>query len=285
MELSIIISVHNEERYLPAQLDALLDQSWDGEWEVIVVDNRSTDATAQIVTDRAAVDSRVRLVAAHDRAGQSYGRNIGARVAKGSNLAFCDGDDIVASGWVGAIGDGLRQHEVVTGPHELDRLNPRWLADTRGRSIEQPVGTFFEIFPCIRGAGWGIRRHLWERLGGMREDFGACEDLELSLRCWLAGHDIVGIPEAVVHYRYRQAPQALWRQGMAYGANRPRITRMLVDRGLPRPPRLAGAGSWLRLVIAWPGLVTKGGRASWIWIAGNRLGQVIGSCRARVVML
>lgn len=114
MELSVIISAHNEERYLPAQLDALMAQDWDGEWEVIVVDNRSTDATAQIVADHAARDPRIRLVAAHERAGQSYGRNVGARAAEGTNLAFCDADDIVGAGWLAAIGDGLRQHEVVT---------------------------------------------------------------------------------------------------------------------------------------------------------------------------
>ncbi len=285
MEVSIIVCAHNEERHLPAQLDALVAQDWDGEWEVIVVDNRSTDATARIVRDRAAQDTRIRLVAAHERAGQSYGRNVGARAAKGESLAFCDADDVVAQGWLAAIGEALRQYEVVTGPHELDRLNPSWLANTRGRSIEEPVGTFYGIFPCIRGAGWGIRHAVWDELGGMREDLRACEDIELSLRCWRHGHQIVGLPDAVVHYRYRDSPRALWRQGLAYGQNRPRIARMLVDAGLPRPPRLAGARSWLLLLLRLPTLATPQGRAAWMWIAGNRVGQVIGSWRERVLML
>jgi GT2 family glycosyltransferase len=183
------------------------------------------------------------------------------------------------------MAEGLREHEVVTGPHELDLLNPPWLANSRGRSIEAPVGTFFGIFPCIRGAGWGTRRTTWDRLGGMREDYRAGEDLELSLRCWLAGIPIVGLPDAVVHYRYRQTARALWRQGFAYGSNRPRIARQLVDAGKPRPPRLAGLRSWLLLVLRLPTLVTRPGRAAWVWIAANRLGQVSGSIRERIVML
>lgn len=285
MELSIIICAHNEERHLPAQLDALLTESWDGEWEVIVVDNRSTDATAQIVNSYGAHNPRVRLLPAHGAAGQSYGMNEGARFARGESLAFCDGDDIVAPGWVSAIGNGLREYDVVTGPHELDRLNPPWLADSRGRSIEQPVGSFFGIFPCIRGAGWGIRRSVWDDIGGMREDFHAGQDIEFSLRCWRSGYQIVGIPHAVVHYRYRESPRELWRQGLAYGGNRPRITRMLVDAGLPRPPRLAGAKSWLLLLLRLPTLMALRGRAAWLWIAGNRVGQLIGSFRERVIML
>ncbi|MBK8459385.1 MAG: glycosyltransferase [Micropruina sp.] len=285
MDLSVIVCAHNEEKALGAQLDALLAQDWDGAWEIVVVDNGSTDGTAALVAAYAQRDQRVRLVGAFEKAGQSYGRNVGVRASAGTYLAFCDADDIVAPGWIAAIADGLGRHQVVTGPHELDLLNPRWLADSRGRSIEAPVGTFFGIFPCIRGAGWGIRRATWEDLGGMREDYRAGEDHELSLRCWLAGIPIVGIPDAVVHYRYRDTARALWRQGFAYGSNRPRIVRLLVEAGKPRPPRLAGLRSWILLVLRLPTLITRQGRASWVWIAANRCGQVVGSLRERTIML
>lgn len=146
MDVSVIICAHNEERYLPAQLRALRSQEWDGEWEVVVVDNRSSDTTAEIVAAQAAQDSRFRLVRAEDRAGQSYAMNVGGRATRSKWLAFCDADDVVGAGWLAAIAVGLEQHEVVTGPHELDLLNPRWLADSRGRSGELPIGSFFGIF-------------------------------------------------------------------------------------------------------------------------------------------
>lgn len=285
MDLSVIVCAHNEERHLSAQMDALLAQVWDGAWELIVVDNRSTDSTAAIVERYAAQDARVRLVPALERAGQSYGMNVGARAACADRLAFCDADDVVAPGWLAAIAAGLGKHEVVTGSHELDKLNPRWLADSRGRSAEEPVGSYYGIFPTIRGANWGIRRDAWVRIDGIKEDYSAGQDAELSLRCWLAGIDIVGLPGAVVHYRYRDTPRALWRQGFSYGAFRPRIARLLIEAGKPRPPRLAGWKSWAVLVLRLPTLATPEGRAVWVWIAANKAGQVVGSVRERTILL
>lgn len=285
MELSVVICAHNEERFLSAQLDALLANQWDSQWEVVVVNNRSTDQTAMIAEQYAHRSPRVRLVSAPDRPDKAYAMAVGVRVAAGDHLAFCDADDVVAAGWVAAIGDGLRCHDVVTGPHELDLLNPAWLADSRGRSIEEPVGTFAGIYPSIRGAGWGVRRAVWERVGGVPEGYAACEDAAFSLSCWKVGIDISGVPDAVVHYRYRQSAAGLWRQGLSYGTYRPRIARLLREAGLPTPPPFGGWRSWALLVLRLPTLVTRQGRCTWVWIAGNRAGQVIGSVRERTVMV
>ncbi|WP_084108538.1 glycosyltransferase [Knoellia aerolata] len=285
MQLSVVICAYNEQAHLAEQLDAVLAQQWEGEWEVVVVDNRSTDATAAIVVERAKRDPRLRLVHAVERAGQSYSMNVGVDATSSPWIAFCDADDIVDDHWLACIADGLSEHEVVTGPHELDLLNPRWLADSRGRSIEEPVGSFFGIFPCIRGAGWAIRRTTWDSVGGMNESFHAGQDIEYSFRCWNAGYEIVGLPGALVHYRYRQSPRALWRQGLAYGSNRPRIVKLLRDAGAERPPRFAGWKPWAFLLLRLPSLTHKEGRAVWGWVAGNRMGQVLGSVRERVIML
>lgn len=285
MDLSVIICAHNEEEHLPAQLDALLTQAWDGAWEIVVVDNGSSDTTAEIVRASSQRDSRVRLVTATERAGQSYSMNVGVRSTASRWIAFCDADDIVGAGWLSAVANGLAKHDVVTGPHELDLLNPRWLADSRGRSIEEPVGTFFGIFPCIRGAGWAIRRSAWDQVGDMNESYRAGQDIEYSMRCWTAGFEIVGVDGATVHYRYRGTASSLWRQGLAYGSNRPRIARQLVGAGKERPPRFAGWKGWASLVLRIPTLTTSEGRAVWTWIAANRVGQLVGSLRERTIML
>jgi hypothetical protein len=60
---------------------------------------------------------------------------------------------------------------------------------------------------------------------------------------------------------------------------------MLIDAGRPRPPRFGGWKSWLVLITRIPTIVTKNGRAQWLWIAGNRFGQVAGSIRYRTLML
>ena len=288
MELSVVIPARNEATHLPEQLDALLAQRWDGDWEVVVVDNGSTDGTAEVVRSYALRSSRVRYVSATEKADQSYAANVGVRASDADAVVFCDADDIVDDGWLAAMARGLAEHQVVTGPNLLDRLNPPWLADSRGRSIEEPVGTFFGLFPLVRGNNYGVRREVWDVTGPLAEDFsrhGVLADQEFSLRCWLHDIEVVGLPGAAVHYRYRDSPRALWRQGFAYGSHRPMIAGLLRDLGKPRPPRFAGWRSWLLLVAAAPGVVTRPGRARWLWIAGNRFGQVVGSVRYRTLML
>lgn len=285
MDLCVVIPARNEERLLARQLEALLAQEWDGDWEVIVVDNGSIDGTVEVVERFARETRRLRVVSAPDRADQSHAANAGVAATSAPVVAFCDGDDIVAPGWLAAMAKGLAEHEVVTGPNELDRLNPAWLAATRGRSIEGPVGTFAGIFPVVRGNNYGVRSTVWEQIGPLNEGFFPVADIEFSLRCWLHGIEIVGVSDALVHYRYRSSAGDLWRQGWKYGSSRPRIARLLRDAGRPRPPRFSGWRSWAMLLVLLPGLATRPGRARWMWSAGNRFGQVAGSIRYRTVML
>lgn len=285
IDVSVVMPAHNEASIIAEQLEALLSQAFDGTWELVVVDNASTDGTAELVAQFAADDDRVTMISAADRADKAYAVNVGAEHSAGDLLVFCDADDHVSQGWLDAMVAGLRSGLVTTGPNELDKLNPPWLASSRGRGIEQPCGSFAGLFPAIRGNNWGIRRSTWDLLGGLSEDCHPCEDAEFSLRCWRAGIEIVGVERAVVHYRYRSDVRHLWRQGLAYGSTRPFIARLLRDGGEPTPPRWAGWKSWAMLMVRFPSIVTSNGRATWVWIAGNRVGQVLGSFRHRILML
>lgn len=286
MQLSVVVPVRNEEHRIGAQLDALLDQEVDGDWEIIVVDNGSTDGTVALIESYTERSDRVRLVKANERADQSYAANAGVAASSASAVVFCDGDDIVAKGWLAAMAHGLQSHDVVTGCSELDLLNPAWLADCRGRSAEGPVvGSFAGIFPVVQGNSYGVRFPVWEKIGPLNDGFFPVADVEFSFRCWINGIEIVSLPEAVVHYRYRQSARDLWRQGWKYGSHRPMIARLLRDAGRQTPARFAGWKSWVLLLITVPTIVTRHGRVRWLWVAANRLGQIAGSVRHRIIML
>ena len=285
-ELTVVIPARNEERTLPAQLEALLAQEWSGTWEVVVADNGSTDGTAEVVRRFGAVDPRVRLVDAGARPGLSACRNAGAAAGRGRSFALCDADDLVGHGWVAAIGGALRHREFVTGPLELDRLNPEWLAATRGRGDERGLPTFYGVFPYAHGNNLGLQRAAWERLGRFDEDFpNGAEDIEFGLRAWHAGVAVHFVEGAVVHYRYRGRPRELWRQGTTYGRSRPLVRRRLKELGAPVPSPVAGWRSWLWLVVNLPGLRFREGRAAWVWVAANRVGHVQGSLRHRCLLV
>jgi glycosyltransferase involved in cell wall biosynthesis len=285
-ELTVVIPARNEERMLPAQLEALLTQNWSGNWEVVVADNGSTDGTADIVRRYAQAGSRVRIVDARERHGVNYSRNAGVLAGQGRSVAFCDADDVVGTGWVAAVGEALRRHEFVTGPLELDELNPAWLAATRGRGDERGLATFYNIFPYPHGNNFGLQRSVWEQLGRFDENFpSAAEDAEFGLRAWRAGVALHFVEAAVVHYRYRAKPRELWRQGTAYGQSRPLIRRRLKELGAPAPNPAAGWRSWLWLAWHLPSLRSAEGRAAWVWVAANRVGHVKGSLRHRCLLV
>jgi glycosyltransferase involved in cell wall biosynthesis len=285
VDLSVVIPAHDVADTLAEQLDALLAQQWSGEWEVIVVDNRSTDGTNALAQEYAARDERVRVVVAPDRAGLCYSRETGVRAARSDDVAICDGDDVVEPGWVRAMGDALREHRVVTGPLDVDRLNPPWLVETRGRLDSDAVRTWFGAFPVIAGGNLGIRRDVFDEVGSFDQRYIGAEDHEFSLRLAQHGIPIHFAPDARIAYRYRSEASVLWRQGNTYGRSRPMLRRRTVEAGLVAPSRFAGWRSWLWLLRHLPGLRTAEGRARWVWVAGNRVGQLRGSVEARSVFL
>jgi glycosyltransferase involved in cell wall biosynthesis len=284
MDLSVVIPAHNEEHTLPRQLDALVMQEWDGNWEIIVVDNASTDRTAEVVAAAQARNGRIRLIS-ETTLGLCHARNAGIRAATASAIAVCDADDLVSDRWVAAMGEALKHHDFVTGPQELDRLNEAWLAASRGRNDMTTAPTFRSLFPFPNGNNFGLKKGVIAQVGEFDQAYIGAEDVEFGLRAWISGLELHYEPQAVVHYAFRSSSGELWRQGLAYGRNRPAIARLLAQGNLGRPPRLAGWRSWVWLFInAWR-LVTKRGRARWAWVAGNRIGHLVGSVRHRTILL
>ena len=277
-ELSVIIPAHNAESTLAPLLEVLLAQSWSAGFEVVVANNRSTDGTASIVGPRADTDPRLRLVSADAQFGPAYARNAGVNAARGSHLAFCDADDLVSAGWVEAMGSALRQHELVTGPLELDRLNPSWVSSSRGRSYASEIHLWQGIVPCVWSCNFGIRRRHFEESGGFDESFRVGEDIELSMRLWQMQVRVAFVPQAVVHYRLRDSQRALWRQGRTFGAADVRLNQRLRELGVSGLPTV-GWKTWLWLPRNAHRLFSKRGRARWLWVASTKVGQILGVLR------
>jgi glycosyltransferase involved in cell wall biosynthesis len=277
--VSIVIPAHNAVATLGAQLEAVRAQA-NPETEIIVVDNNSTDGTRALVERTAAADPRVRLVPAHEGAGPSYARNVGVAAARAEHVLCCDADDVVADGWFDALSGALSGHPFAGGPIEVDRLNPRWLADGRGRwGVDQP-GKFGGI-EFAHGCNLGIRRSLYLAAGGLDERLHAGEEIDLALRLQSAGTALAFVPDAVVHYRYRDGIRPLARQAFAYG----RVVATLNARGADVPGFAPAAGDGRR--VLWLGahlfdLFDRTGRVRWTWIAASIAGRLAGRLTGRL---
>lgn len=95
IEISIIIPVHNAEKYIKHTLQSILNQRF-SDFEIIVVDDFSADTTVEIVRNFLNNDARIRLIKQNENSGVSAARNVGIDKAKGEYIEFIDGDDFLS---------------------------------------------------------------------------------------------------------------------------------------------------------------------------------------------
>jgi len=288
MRLSVIIPCLNAAATLGEQLEALAGQEYDGDWELLLADNGSADDTPGLVDAWRPKIANLRLVDASDRRGQAHAKNVGARAALGESLLFTDADDRVGAGYLAAMARALEENDFVACRYDDEALNEPWTRRCHG-SAPQATGlnpyTYPPFLPHAGGSSLGVRRTLHEEAGGFDETLPALEDTDHCWRLQLAGHELRFVPDAVVHIRYRTSLRAIYRQAFQYAVYNVLLYKLYQDRGMPRLPWYAGAGSWAKLVLRAPQLLSQGGRAAWTWQLAWRLGRLRASLRYRVFAL
>jgi glycosyltransferase involved in cell wall biosynthesis len=286
LKLSVVIPCLNAAATLGVQLAALAGQSWEGEWEVLVADNGSTDGSRAIVESWRGRLPGLRLVDAADRRGQAHARNAGAAAATGDAFLFCDADDEVAPGWLAALGRALTVHEFVACRYDNETLNPAWVRRTHLNPQRDGLTTYDypPFLPHAGGGGLAVRREVHAEVGGFDETLPALEDTDYCWRIQLAGHGFHFVPEAVVHIRHRHDSRSIYRQGVSYGKHNVLIYRRYRERGMPRLGWIPGLLRWGKLLLKTPGLLaTREGRARWLWQLGWRIGRIEGCFEYGVV--
>lgn len=212
MRASVILVNYNGrshlERCLPSVLSTLTPED-----ELLVVDNGSTDGSADWVEK---TFPSVRLIRAPINGGFGYGCNLGAHYARGHYLIFLNPDTTVAPGWLDALVAPLADPQVALvtpcilwmgAPERVNaagnEVHPTGLAFCRGLGMPATALSEPEEVAAISGAAFGIRRELWEALGGMDETFFLyVEDTDLSWRAWLAGYRCLYVPTPTVSHDY-----------------------------------------------------------------------------------
>lgn len=210
-QLSVVICVRNGASFIPGQLRALAAQRTNLSWELVVVDNGSTDATVAVVRDVARhILVPVRIIDGGERAGICFARNLGASAARGALLAFCDCDDEVAPGWVDAVADALSKDDLVAGT--LVELG----SESDSGPVEIEGGAFIaaSFGGAVIGCNFAVRRDAYFAIGGFDESLPpyGCDDVEFSLRANKAGLTVGKSEDMVVHFRRTTGTRALLRK-------------------------------------------------------------------------
>jgi glycosyltransferase involved in cell wall biosynthesis len=237
--VSVVVPTRGRAAYLEVTLDSLLDQRTETSYEIVVVDDGATDATAAVVAAR----SDVRYLAHGEGRGLNAARNTGLQESQAELIAFVDDDVLVPPGWVDALVSGSRRHpeaDAFGGP-----IRARFEGTTpRGCGREEPPITTLDLGTedCEATKAWGanfaVRRGAVERVGPFDERIvrphGDEEEWLERLRS--AGGTIVYLAEAGLDHR-RTAEDARLRPLARAAYARGRAARAS-DRRRERAPSL-----------------------------------------------
>jgi GT2 family glycosyltransferase len=283
--LSVIMPAHNAADTIRQQLDALRGQSYQGRWELIVVNNRSTDATVSIIHEYQQLLPRMGLVHALEGQGRAYACNVGARAARGEALIFCDHDDVAAPGWLGTLATALETHPFVAGSIEVESLNRStpWRPNPQSRPENGVLDPILGFLPYAIGCNLAVTTAAFEQVGGFSEEAHFCEDVDLSWRLQLAGIHLHFAPTALMYYRYRTSVGAVWRQAALHAEGHVYLYKRFAAHGMPPPlkDKVRWRYWWLFRKTPFLWAATRRGREKWLYRAAATWGRLRGSLRYR----
>lgn len=213
---SVVIVTHNNREHIPRCLDAVLRQNMPaGDYEVIVVDNASTDGGAELIRRRY---PHVKLLSLEANYGFAAGNNRGARLARGEWIVFLNADTEVEPDWLSQLLRVAESRPDIGAVHAAQRLD--WASSQRGQGDRLLVPDlcpwgFVRYFPVrpedapfptllVSGATAMVRRAWLEEVGDAFDAtfFMYAEDRDLGLRLNAQGFSVWAVPAAIVrHYQ------------------------------------------------------------------------------------
>lgn len=175
--ISVVIPAYNEEKYLSHALSSLQKQTV-RDFELIVVDNNSTDKTKEIAQKYGA------KVFTEDQQGYVYALSRGLKEARGDVVAVMDADTKAFPTWIATIQKIFSQSNVVATTGAIRTSETFSLAHVA-------IDTLYSLFllvnffigkPHLSGFNFAVRRNTLEKAGGMNERFTMSPDVDLGLR-------------------------------------------------------------------------------------------------------
>lgn len=213
-DISVVISTYNRSAMLAGALESVLDQRTNSGvgvcYEVIVVDNNSTDDTRRLVERYIEKGHKNLSYVFEGRQGVSHARNCGVVNSRAQIIAFTDDDVRVASDWIANIKRAFDENPQIDflGGKILPRWDttpPAWLNKDHWWALslldcgDEPFYVNASNPLCLPTANASFRRDLFNRVGQFSPEFSGREDHEFLLRLWFEGACGMYVPNVVVN--------------------------------------------------------------------------------------
>ncbi len=211
--VSVVILTYNNRDFILRCLESLQWQTYQ-DFQTIVVDNASSDGTAEVVEE---AGCELSMIKNSRNLGCAGGNNVGWRSSNGEVVVFLNPDVMITPDWLESIVRGLEQNEraVIAGckmyypgtrvlQHAGGILHPNAMCEHYGNG-EVDEGQYDEVreVDFVTGAGFATYRWFLEKMDGFDEDYFPAyyEETDFCRRAWDAGYAVLYIPDAVLfHY-------------------------------------------------------------------------------------
>lgn len=198
--ISVVTSAYNEEKDLPKCLESLTNQTFPKEnYEIIIVDNNSTDKTAEIAKSFGAT------VIHEKKQGYVFALSEGMNKANGEIIAITDADTIVHPNWLEVINLAFENENVVavTGTAKIK---------TKSKLFYFLAKKFYDYFlgfnfligkPHLIGFNFAVRKSVFDQIGGLDKNYTMSPDVDLGLRMVKKGK-VIYLKEMTVTTSFRR---------------------------------------------------------------------------------
>lgn len=249
--VSIVLPTYNGAAYLAESLEGCLAQTYP-DFELIAVDDASTDATATILAEYAEHDGRIRVVRHERNRGLPAALNTGFAAARGAYLTWTSDDNRYAPDALAEMVRALEADPAVALVYaDIELID----AEGQVRGTESAMEPL-ELLTGHGGTGLACflyRRTVYERLGDYAEDLALAEDYDYWLRVLAAGMTMRHLPRTL--YQYRRHPRSLTdaRRGRTFLAAERALLRHLPEMSTLSRELRGRAHLYLASLATWRG--------------------------------
>ena len=203
MEISVIMSVYNGEKFVRKCIESILNQTFT-RFEFIIIDDGSTDNTKNIIKEYEKKDERIILIENETNQGLTKNLNKALSIAKGEYIARMDADDISTKDRLQTEYEYLKKHKEITvvsciGQYidENDNLEEvKYMPE----SNEEIVAMMHKVNPILH-PGVMFRKKKIEEIGNYDERYKVVQDYNLWFRCMKEGYKFYNIQKILLYFR------------------------------------------------------------------------------------